>query len=414
MAILHQTTSSKLDLLRDNVTRVLSEQKMELQKESIAAKDLLQKAQTVTSANASECQQIVISKLAKIAKCTCDDVIKRNIDPDVSDFSFQPNVTYDDMFRVFSSLEDSLGEFIVVCPYKTELKYTRDVSAKACEGVLDVTSDGEECNIKGSCTLLDGTILFVDHNNSCLKRMLPGDYMVSDLLQFFFRPWAICVISQHEVAVTLQSRGRVQIVSLDMKMTLARNFDVGHKCSGIAYNAGRLFVSDDMHDVYVYNLAGQLLEQQCFSLFNMGIDYDGMIDNLAVSDCGRVLYIADSLAGMVAVDTETRRAIWRFKTDDIYWATNACVDGRGSLFVCGKGDRGTTVLQLTGKGVKIKEIATEDDGITADPRSVCFDKATSRLFVSKYQINEKEFRGALGLRYYLWNMDVAVFKISRK
>lgn len=296
-------------------------------------------------------------------------------------------MSFKELLQPFFS-NDSLGEFSLLRPYKAT---DREILSLMAERKVDdprekvilqspqdyfmyiIASDCYRSVIEGSCALHDGTILVVDSSNSCLKRVSLDTKLVTDCVQFCFKPYSACVINHQEVAVTLPSRKRVQIVSIEDKMGVVKQFDVGIKCHAIAHHEGTFYISDK-DTVYMYREA----RTQCEWSF-----YGGFVHNLAVSPCSGVLYVPAKWHGLIAVDTKSGRDMWQYTADDLQVATAVCADGLGRVFVCGLGYDRPTVLQFSERGVKIRQTLLQEDGITGSPLSVCVDSRSKTLVVTQ-------------------------------
>ena len=386
---LKQQTQLNLDALRQELEQVLTDQTTSLVKELSGAKTVLEKTkQAITDSN-NPSQQIVCSSLAAIATHRIMGVNKRLKCPDISDIVFKPHVTH---AKLFGSLLNyhSMGDFKAVYRVNHGNATSVKVEETSREKVIPKTGPytlqtEEKVNIKlegdkndtyiyGSCSLHDGTILLADYHNSCVKRLSPPSSSPSDSLPLPFPPWAICNIDEQEAAVTLPTNTQVQMFSLGQPMKTTRSFKVDRTCRGLAYHGGELFITEGK-TVHAYSLTGRRL--RLFFGVSNNVRLFTNIRNVAVSAGGDMLFVVDWFNGLIAVDSTTGRKVWHFKTDDIVNASGVCIDGRGSVFVCGFYSH--NVLQLNEDGERLGETVNT---VTC-PRALCFDTLRYTLVVAK-------------------------------
>lgn len=126
---------------------------------------------------------------------------------------------------------------------------------------------------------------------------------------------------------------------------------------------------------FVYDLSGKRLEKFSFKGSELFMDMCGMCFN----DSGSAIYIADGIKGLTAVDAKTGEVLWIFSEDGgLKGACGVCIDGRGSVFVCGRDSH--NVMQLDENGQKVKDIRDKTHGIRY-PWSICFDDASLRIYI---------------------------------
>lgn len=141
---------------------------------------------------------------------------------------------------------------------------------------------------------------------------------------------------------------------------------------------GFLYVSDHSANVYVYNSSGECLRLICKNM--SGTKLFSNIFNMVLSNDGQYLYVADKNDGVIAVNLKTGNDIWRYSANDIGRVCDVCVDGEGSLFVCGRSSQ--NVLQLDKTGQKTIEVVSSASGISF-PKTICFDTNRNKLVVTQ-------------------------------
>ena len=83
---------------------------------------------------------------------------------------------------------------------------------------------------------------------------------------------------------------------------------------------------------------------------------------------------------MIAIEKTTGREVWQYNADYLETVIDVCIDGCGSVFVCGY--ISNNVLQFNETGERLGEIVSQTDGVVR-PLSVCFDTTRSTLVVTK-------------------------------
>lgn len=255
-------------------------------------------------------------------------------------------------------------------------------------GEFDVKekSDSYICSIYDICQLPNGRVIVTDFNNDKLKRLDP-EYILLDSVQLPSTPGGVCVISPDEVAVSLSTAKKIQIVSVGAELTLTRSFPVGNNCRGIVYMDGKLHVccgavyESDTGCIEVYNNSGQLQHyiahsQQRLATVPMCIT--------ASDDCLHLLVICYDSNDIHMLDM-AGNVVNTFNGKDCESPDGMCTDGRGNVFVCGYNSN--TVLQLSPGQHNIEVILRETDEIKY-PWAVYYDRKTSRLVVACYLRNE--------------------------
>ena len=389
---LKQNTQPKLDALRQKLVQVLTIQTTSLTEELGDAKHAVDTTKRATTDSNNQSQQIVCSSLAALATHKSNEVNKRLECPDVADISFIPYATHDKLFGSLMTY-NAMGDFkavhirnrdnassvnVEMSARRMEKTKTRLYKIKRKEKRdTGMAGDQDNSNIYGSCSLQDGTILLADSSNDCVKRLTPLVASPSDSLQLDSQPFAICNINEQEAVVTLPNLQQICRISLGLTMKTTQSFNVDFECDKIAYHDGELFITNET-TVYVYNFNGERLRQFPNDKSREQLFYN--IYDIAISACGHLLFVADWYNGLLAVDSTTGRKVWQYNEGDLVNATGVCIDGCGSVFVCGYYSH--NVLQFIEDGEKLGEVVKQTDGIL-NPESLCFDKSRSTLVFTK-------------------------------
>ena len=241
-----------------------------------------------------------------------------------------------------------------------------------------VPRDNSDNWIFGSSVMNDGTTLLVDHSNMCLKRVAPNGHSVfGRRFLFSVPPYSVCSISQDEAAVTLPSVQQVKIVSLGPKLTVKRTLEVGIECDTIAHYNDELFMSD-WDEIYVFSVTGKML--RTFNWKGSDVPWLKDICDMVVSSDGRLLFVAVGHGGLLAVDRVSGEGVWRYDMGDLQDAVSVCIDGKGSLFVCGSDSH--NVLQFLESGQKVGYVVSLAKDKIISPGTISFVPNTNTLVVS--------------------------------
>lgn len=266
---LKQNTQARLDSISNELESVLFEQSKVLNMGVATAKDVLQKVTHANTKSNNKSQQFTCSNLAAITAQNCEAAISSFECPDLREILFEPHVTCEDFLNlVFKN--NSLGDFFLQPWPKENACVLYTILKKTTTRIKEISDNTRYCDVTGSCTLQDETILLADYNNASLKRILPGFKSESDSLKLSGDVWSVAVINQNEVAVTLPDQKQVMIIALDTKMKTKRTLKLDFVCRGITHYNNELFISSDK-TVYVYTLAGKVLGQ--FSADKRGHTY---------------------------------------------------------------------------------------------------------------------------------------------
>lgn len=371
---LKKEVSASLEKLIGDVDAEIESQISEMETNLSTAEEALEDTKRASNDGCNESQQYVCGRMADAAARDCKIVNERLCCPSVHSITFKPYLSCENLFRPLLQYK-SFGVFII------EQNNAKSRSRRNKRmGNVHMAVDKQTSCIIGSCSLSDDSILLTDTSNHRLKRIVPNQLVVSDHLDLpagYDTPWSVCATSQLEAAVTLPDTKQVQFVSIEKTMEKTRTMSLDYRCYGIAYNHGELYVSDRHTTVFVYTIAGKPLRQ--FSKDKSADRLFSNIHNMTVSECESVLYVADSVGKLIAIDTKTGHKVWQYTAADLDGARGVCVDGRGSVFVCGYDSH--NLLQISESGEKIVEVLTKIDGILY-PRSVCFSRDRTELVVT--------------------------------
>lgn len=184
------------------------------------------------------------------------------------------------------------------------------------------------------------------------------------------------MVNKGEVAVSLNNQS-IQFVSLGNKMTATRTLAMNHTCYGLAYNTGKLFISDSGTTVYIHNLQGQ--QQLSITKDGSGKDIFQSNEHIAVSASVDSVFVADWHNGIVVLDSQGN-----------YISTHTDKRGAGYRGVC-TDDRNIFVAHYFSNNIVqfghsyniLGEVGTANR-----PLSICFDQQTMSLIATQESNNK--------------------------
>ncbi|XP_060580308.1 uncharacterized protein LOC132737087 isoform X1 [Ruditapes philippinarum] len=239
-------------------------------------------------------------------------------------------------------------------------------------------SDSYSCyDIRSICKLKDGCVIIADDNNQSLKRLDMTSFKILVVCQLPRCPWQICKID-NEIAVSSHGMN-IDIVTTKGPLKVAREIKTDHRCLGLMYRNGKIYVTDSFKTIFVYNKTGKILSQ--FSKDQSGNNLFGSVFSLTVSQDGERIYVADITYGLVVLSKEGKLH-GKYNTFNLKYATAICETDSRDILVCG--DTSNNNVQFSPNGEVIGEILTSD-GQAGGCRAVCYDRNHTRLIVGRYR-----------------------------
>lgn len=375
---LRETTTTSLERLCEEIESPIENQKLELTKTIALAEDILQKTRHANSCDSNDSQRYVCSKLAAAASRDCGKFCSDMDSRHVQKITFTPHVPSKTMFHTFSDRSKpapSLGMFTVV---NKDSEPTYKIRNKTKLGVR-LPEDTLKTFISGSCILHDGTCVLADNQNMSLKCLHPPYSSVYECLELRSQPWAVCAVSQQEVAVTLPHVKEIVFSSAERRMKTRRTVKVDFMCYGIGCRADELFVCDNS-TVYVFTATGTWSLLRQISVDSSGKSLFSNIKDIAigVTCSNHLLYVGDFINGLMTVDYGTGNVVWMYRKD-LRGVCGLCLCDEGRVFVCGW--RSHNVIQVSGSGEREAQIVGSDEGIR-NPTSLSYDQTRNVLIVT--------------------------------
>lgn len=242
---------------------------------------------------------------------------------------------------------------------------------------IAVDDDKEQCNIWGTCITGDGHILIADNANNKIKMLDKKTYKVVATCPLLASPRSLCTVSDTEVATTLSNKGIRFVTTSSDHLVRGTFLQLDHNCFGLTVAHGSMYISDGSQSVYMYNTEGTLLST--ITLDEAGENIFSESRDITVSDDLSKIHVADSRKGLITLNRDGN-VLWKYSGSELKGAYGVCTDGEGCILVTGILSH--NVLQISPSGEKMAEIIKASEGIQ-NPISVCFDKNTSKVIVTK-------------------------------
>ncbi|KAL4235251.1 hypothetical protein ACF0H5_006889 [Mactra antiquata] len=253
---------------------------------------------------------------------------------------------------------------------------------KGCRDInINIPSDSNTCNSHGCCLTKDNKIIVTDSSNKKLKRFNLDTMTSVDYCKLDNSPCDVCYINDEEVVVSYYSSGTIQFVSIHQKMSPTRQIKLPHLCYGVTSKDDKLYVTDNGASLYVYNMAGTLLNT--ITTDNVGTCLFARSRHITLNGNKDKMFVGDWDKGLVCFDVAGNYLSTSFDSA-LKFADGVCVDDYCNIFVVGYTSH--NVVQYNEDGKKIGVIIQQQDGLL-NPRSVCFQQQLNRLFVTMNNSN---------------------------
>lgn len=226
-----------------------------------------------------------------------------------------------------------------------------------------------------SAALDENQFVITDYTNSEVK-LLDKKYNVTKWCAMQGGPWGVCKTGNREVAISLYSSKKVQIIIFGNTITMAKLFNVHAGCRGVCYNRGELYVTCDNGQIKVYTMSGTLL--RTIESDRKGQELFRNLFLMSISSSGSRMYIADRKTGINVVDAQSN-IVSQVTDPRLQFATGVSMEHGGQLIACGYNSH--NVLLLDNQGNSVEEILSQSDGIMR-PNSVAFVQNPRRIVVT--------------------------------
>ncbi|XP_045183376.2 uncharacterized protein LOC123541820 [Mercenaria mercenaria] len=400
---LEQKSLDELDFREKRITTIIDKDLKFLHTTKTKAEDILKQIETFKGDN--ECELFVHVKMGKdyvhdsmgivhgYSKSQREESIKFIINPEIEVYlsSLKKLGTFSK-----ARLSSTSSEIQVAVPKQSPVSQSKRADTSKDTGYYQLElfgrynvhekSDSNDSFIRAICQLPDRNILIIDANNGSLKRLDPS-YKLIDSIKINGFLYSVCAVGSDEVAVSLWTDKKIQIVSVGRRLSLRRTFSTGTYCRGMAYIDNKLYVCcGDVSDsssgcIEVYNKAGKLKHR----IFRAARHSSSVPDCIISSDDGQHLFVTMFRSDTITMLDFAGNVVNTYSDKKLKNPCGLCTYGRGHVFVCGKDSN--TVHKITPENNKIEVILSESDDIK-NPWGVCYDWKYSRLLVSCGESNE--------------------------
>ncbi|KAH3819814.1 hypothetical protein DPMN_121558 [Dreissena polymorpha] len=247
-----------LQEMKDTLTKLQASLKSDVDKCSTLRNELKQLGDAIQDISDKSMQE-----LSLIASIKCQDKIQQfekypnlNFVQLTSSITFQPNneiVQYLSKLSGLGRIDHHAQTLTVQANPKEVIRFNRkfeyDVRLKG-------VSNEKYGSITDICILPNGQVLVVDQLNKNVK-LLNQQYQLVSHCSVSDQPDCMCQIAPSEVGVTFGSD--VQFIKVNnSQLVTDRNLQFPHRCIGIAFHQGDLFVTSRTA-LYNYSLCGKLV-----------------------------------------------------------------------------------------------------------------------------------------------------------
>ncbi|XP_060560228.1 uncharacterized protein LOC132720194 [Ruditapes philippinarum] len=234
-------------------------------------------------------------------------------------------------------------------------------------------------DINSICMLKDGCVIIADNVNKSLKRLDLTLSKIIDVCQRLRSPWQVCEID-NEIAVSSEEMN-IDILTTEGPLKVTRQIKTDHECYGLGYKNGKIYVTDSMETIFVYNKTGTMLIQ--FSKDQSGDNLFSDIYSLTVSQDGKRIYVANGTYGLVVLSKEGKLH-GKYNPSNLRLAREICETNSGDILVCGESSN--NIVQFSSNVEVLGEILTSDS-TEGGCLAVCFDRSHTKLIVGRSERN---------------------------
>ncbi|KAK3611274.1 hypothetical protein CHS0354_004923 [Potamilus streckersoni] len=219
-------------------------------------------------------------------------------------------------------------------------------------------------------------VMLVDNTNSqCI--LLNNSHEVVTNYKLAGNPCDICVVGENEVAVTMFSQNKIQILSVrDDVISPVRTITTRHKCYGItAAGKGEMVVIGDCDN-----------KKYCWSLIRDGreVDYSDQYDStsgwnryIALNKSKTRVYITVNSTNSVHCCNMEGKKLYTYSPDNLKCPLGVAVDGDDNIYIVGYHSH--NIHQLSPEGCVLQVITT---GVPQYPRAISFDNTGDAFIIT--------------------------------
>ncbi|KAH3775477.1 hypothetical protein DPMN_176880 [Dreissena polymorpha] len=251
---------------------------------------------------------------------------------------------------------------------------------------LNVTSglDKNSCRVTGCVLASHCTLALADCNNSAVKILDVNTNTIVEYHQLPAAPWDITALPNDELAVTLQLRKEIQIISKYRAMFLKVDGD----CRGIdfLFKHNSLVVSYvDPEKVEILDLQGVVLKSFTFREGNVMFLRPHYVCSSSNED---YIFVSDTMKHTITKLSVTGDTFESYSDPELAEPEGLCSTSDGGLLVCSYSQN---YIHLVSKNLeRISALLSSAEGIE-EPQAIYYDWKTNKLYVALYKNNIKVF-----------------------
>ncbi|XP_060569257.1 uncharacterized protein LOC132727706 [Ruditapes philippinarum] len=246
---------------------------------------------------------------------------------------------------------------------------------------INVHSNADKNNaiVSNMLPLSSDTFLCVDNRNKSALMLDMKQKCISSRIILKCMPWDITLVATNQIAVTLPHLEQIHLISIiDEKLTPFREIKVSGECRGIAHYQNTLVVSFvDPPKLQILTLDGVVVR----NITAATLGWPGCVE---VNVCGSSFFVSDYRKSSLMKFSFDGKLLATYQDESFQDPRSFTVCEDGSVLVCSSGNNTLHLVSQDCRKIKILPIETDKLDCL---QSVCFDDATSTLYLSNYSGN---------------------------
>ncbi|XP_060589367.1 uncharacterized protein LOC132744629 [Ruditapes philippinarum] len=233
--------------------------------------------------------------------------------------------------------------------------------------------------ISNMLLLSPDALLCVDNANSSVKVVDITHNCISSQILLKSSPWDITFVATNEIAVTLPDIKKVCFLFItDKRLIRIREINVNGECRGIAHYQNTLVVSFvEPPKLQIFTLEGVVVR----NIRAATLGWPGFVE---VNVCGSSFFVSDYRWSSLMKFSFDGKLLATYQDERFHFPRSFTVCEDGSVLACSS--ENNTLHLVSQDCRKIKILSIEKDRLDS-LQSVCFNEATSTLYLSNYYGN---------------------------
>lgn len=253
---------------------------------------------------------------------------------------------------------------------KTMHNFIKDINVK-------VNEDEMECFIMKMTMLTTDTLVVADFNNKSLKIVDLTANVVKDRLKLEAHPIGLSMICKDQVAVVLEKKCKIQIVSVSQRLLVIKTLDTKDECVDVTSFKGQLLVS--FCDPVKFKIIKQTGEtSETINPDAEVLRYCKLPENIAVSADGAIIYISDWKTNKVLCMDQNGKFISKFD-GGVDLPCGIIISTSGFVFLCNRMQN--ALYKMTSDLSEVTTILGRAEGLMM-PNAICLNPEKKWLLIS--------------------------------